>query len=236
MFGFNLTVYDTEEKQQYFSPEEIPLQSIGNESLTAPQNTRYGATPLQFPRPSRAPTILFNENDAKKYSIFLCGEIGDICLEARQTYEDIINILITSDESTAIDIYIDSPGGDVNLATRIMTAIMRTKARVRTIAIGDVMSAATPIWACGHEKLMTEAAVFMFHLSSHGDRGTSNLIAQTAAAVEAHIATLFKFMMTKGIFTQEEYDILIKRQNVYVSSKIMMDRLATQNTQEPQNG
>ena len=69
---------------------------------------------------------------------------------------------INSDDQDAI-IYINSPGGDVNVLNSIIGIMESIDITWHTVAIGDVMSAGLLLLATGDKRYATKRAWFMFH-------------------------------------------------------------------------
>lgn len=93
--------------------------------------------------------------------------IGDICLEMYQKFTDAVAPLTYS--TGAIEVYINSTGGDVSQAFAIYDEIRQLKKNhVTTVAIGECYSGAAIILQAGDRRKATENADIMVHKGSYG--------------------------------------------------------------------
>ncbi len=188
---------------------------------------RYNAVDIPVRVDQEGPVIYIQQEDSVKRIVILLidviGACNGIYLKA---YEDIINLLVTADASDKVDIYIDTPGGDIIIMTRLMTAIKRCKAEVTTISAGSVMSAGAPIWLSGHKNVILDSAIFMFHFSSHSDSGSSLSIFDAARNMVDYISEVIMAPMVKaGLITADELERVMKREEIYVDAFEMRRRI-----------
>jgi ATP-dependent protease ClpP protease subunit len=135
-------------------------------------------------------------------------------------------ILDRASERDVVYIHVASPGGSVILMGRVISAINRTKAKVITIAEGCVASAATAIWAAGHERQIRPGAYFMQHMSSQLLAGkTTDIQAKSGFCVD-YITKRLDALVKIGLFTEEEKDDMItKSSDVYISGREAIARM-----------
>ena len=74
-------------------------------------------------------------------------------------------------QPAAIEIFIDSPGGNVYPALGLIDVMAQSRTRIHTIVTGKAMSAALLITACGHKRMAHKHSTFMFHQLSTGTFG-----------------------------------------------------------------
>jgi ATP-dependent protease ClpP protease subunit len=125
-----------------------------------------------------------------------------------------------------VHIHIASPGGSVFLMGRMMSAMARTKALVITYAEGCVASAATSVWAAGHERHIQPTSFFMQHMSSQLLAGkTTDIVAKSVFCmtyIKKQLANLVKI----GLFTEEEVaDMAEKSADIYISGRTAIERV-----------
>ena len=125
-----------------------------------------------------------------------------------------------------LHIHIASPGGSVILMGRIVSAIQKTKAKVVTYAEGGVASAATAVWAAGHERHIFPGAYFMQHMSSQLLAGKTTDIAAKSIFCMSYIEEQLRDLVELKLFTAEEVnDMIEKSADIYISGREAIDRV-----------
>lgn len=91
--------------------------------------------------------------------------------------EEVTRALLFLDRTTGpIELWINSPGGDVDDALAIHDVILALNSEVHTVGHGQVSSAATLLLACGTGvRYATPTCTFMHHASQGGSYGTAEL-------------------------------------------------------------
>lgn len=146
-------------------------------------------------------------------------------------FAEAITLLRTIGEKSTILINIASGGGSLHTGAALAGAIKDCKAKVITNACGIVASAAALIWSYGHERLVEDQAVILFHMSSHLDYGNSVMIQQNAEHTVRYVKEIaIDPMVEQGLLTIEEAETLIdKRQDVLIAASVMRARLEKHN-------
>lgn len=105
-----------------------------------------------------APIITVNE---KVVNIQLHGEIS------QETINPLVDFLITSSMSdedfNVVNLFIDSEGGDLDAAMKLIDAMRMSSTPVRTIAWGKVYSAGLLIFMSGQERLISQNCSILSH-------------------------------------------------------------------------
>jgi ATP-dependent Clp protease protease subunit len=114
-----------------------------------------------------APEIITNGTDA---IVYLDEEI---CAESINPLVQFIIQENIARELETITIFIDSPGGDLSAAWKLIDIISVSKIKIRTIGIGSVMSAALLILMSGHERILSENTEVMSHQPTFNASGLS---------------------------------------------------------------
>lgn len=142
-------------------------------------------------------------------------------------FEDTLRLLATAKEEDQFTFMINTYGGEVNTAARLMSAMRNSDAHVTTVAAGPVASAGVAIWAVGQTRVILPGSYFMEHMSSHGDGGNSIKIARTAEAIiEYTKSVMFGPIIESGIFTEDQLKEMIEDgTDVYITSAEAQDRL-----------
>jgi len=111
-------------------------------------------------------------------SINSCSEvIADIItLNLPQTYIDPKTGLQDETPPDVINLLITSVGGDMSAAYALISVIRGSKIPVRTIALGEAISAALCILMCGHQRVATPFTSLMSHQFLTGTEGSYDYI------------------------------------------------------------
>jgi ATP-dependent protease ClpP protease subunit len=142
------------------------------------------------------------------------------------TVDTLCRLLELARETDTCHIHLACPGGSVVLMGRIISAINRTKAKVITYAEGGVASAATAIWAAGHERHIRPGSYFMQHMSSQLLAGKTTDISAKAIFAVNYITDKLARIVKIGLFTQEEVsDMIDKSADIYISGREAIARV-----------
>lgn len=184
-----------------------------------------GGIIVELPSLKNGPKIAIgvSEEGGVEYTLYLMSAIEtDVWSNTVDTFCRILDL--ASEQDVAV-IKIASPGGNVFLMGRMVSAIKRTKAKVVTIAQGRVASAATSVWASGHERHILPGAYFMQHMSSQLLQGKTTDIAAKAQFCVDYISRQMAPVVTAGLFTQQEVDDMIhKSADIYISGHEAIER------------
>ena len=119
--------------------------------------------------------INMTERHARNFDVFLDEEIT-----MPADYRELISILFSAEESDTVNLFFNSPGGNLDAALAIIEAINHTKATVSAILLGSCHSAASMIMLYCHNVFVTNSSYMMIHTASYGSSGnTSNVKAHT---------------------------------------------------------
>lgn len=127
---------------------------------------------------------------------------------------EIKNLVEKNPESTALTIYISSPGGNVDIAVELFNFLKLLDCTVRTVNISCVNSAAIIIFAAGTERISLPCSSFYVHSVSKNLNGNftaadllrevkeisanTDKIAEILAAVSNKNKSYWKRLMRKG--------------------------------------
>ena len=183
----------------------------------------------EFKRIANAIHQLEYNVNLKRGIIYLEGEIdtysSPFFLERVNAIRDLRKEEFTNIEIDApIDLYITSPGGDINGLTALVDLITNLKCKINTIGIGHVESAAVWVLAAGTgTRYVTENVEIMVHETSSWLRGTSTNIEADAKQVKTTQNNLFglleKFSKKDSAFWESE----VKGKNLYLSPQICIE-------------
>lgn len=109
------------------------------------------------------------ENYAPEITSSFCYLYGPV---TRDTITPIIKFIITCNvmnpKLPAINLFINSDGGELHEAFALISAIKTSTIPVNTIAIGEVQSAALMIAMAGHKRYVDQHTQIMSHIFSMG--------------------------------------------------------------------
>lgn len=90
---------------------------------------------------------------------------GEVDMDMFHRVDGCLNIF-ESESGASITIRLCSPGGDVYAALAIIGRIKKSPCKIKIEAYGQIMSAATAIFAVGDVRIASSYTSFMFHQSS----------------------------------------------------------------------
>ena len=88
-------------------------------------------------------------------------------------FVDTAMTLLEQQGSEPVTVTVNSGGGHSYEGHAISARLRASPCRIRTVGYGTIMSAATPIFAAGHDRQMSKYAVAMVHESSSSFEGKS---------------------------------------------------------------
>lgn len=115
--------------------------------------------------------IKTTRQDILYHQVSLDKPVGD-----PSQYRDLINLLYMADENVDVNIFINSPGGNLMSALAIIEGIKATQATVRAIITGECHSAASLLAMSCHEVVVTDSAHSLIHTASYGTDGNTHMV------------------------------------------------------------
>lgn len=143
--------------------------------------------------------------------LYLNDEITDVVakefLEKIQLWnaEDEFND-IPPEERGAIQIYINTPGGELVATWQIIDAIRGSKTPVVTFVTGTAYSGGFFIAIAGHQRCAFPHATFMFHEGSNCIAGDAHKTVQQAEFYKTSLKTLKKYVLENTSISSELYE------------------------------
>lgn len=113
--------------------------------------------------------------------------------------QDVIDSMIEGDE---IEVYINSPGGVIEVGTEIYT-LLRSEKNVKIYITGEACSAASIVAMAGYCE-MAPTALMMVHCVSTGANGNHNEMEHTAEVLRTADQALCKAYTAKSGMTEQE--------------------------------
>lgn len=153
------------------------------------------------------------------YHHFLTGEIK----EGPNTLELIKDIKAAGPEDV-VNIYINSPGGEVYCAMQIINAMRNSRCQVNTHAEGQVASAAGLIFFSGDGLAVADLSTFMLHDASAGFYGKTSEARSYNKDLESIVYKLCHTAYEPYI-TPEEIDKVLSGTDMYLTSEQVVERI-----------
>lgn len=119
-----------------------------------------------------------------KAIIYIYGTIGDHWKEEKANRAKDFAMLLDDVSPKALDIHIDSPGGDVFEGFSIASAIQRYEGETHVFVDGVAASAASYIAIMADKVTMNDFAAFMIHNASGLAYGNRDIMRETADLLE----------------------------------------------------
>lgn len=157
---------------------------------------------------------------AATHNFYIYGVIEEL-----PDYVDLITVLDYAQEHDTINVFINSPGGDLDVAISIIHAIMRTRANVSTYADGRVASAATLIFLASQSQVVLPYSNFMFHDGAYGMSQKVNEHLKHATATTELLSKLAHDLYS-SVFSEDEIEEILEGRDRYMDSEEMVERLS----------
>ncbi len=108
------------------------------------------------------------ESTYRTHEVFLDTEIED-----PSKYRELISTLINAGPNDKVHLFINSPGGNLDSASAIISAILTSQAEVTAFLMGACHSAASLITMYCHAVHVFDTAYIMIHTASFGSSGNT---------------------------------------------------------------
>lgn len=157
--------------------------------------------------------------NSKTYNIYLNQEV----VEAEK-YSKLFSLLRSVGEYDVVNIYINSPGGNLFTGVQLISCMKQSAAHIRTILDGQAMSLAPLILFAGDEINISENSIIMFHHYSSWGGGKGNEQLSSATAMnDFYRNTLTKY--GKPFLDDAEIESIMNGQDLYFGDDVIMDRI-----------
>lgn len=139
-------------------------------------------------------------------------------------YLDLLHCLNTATELDSLYIHINSPGGRLDTAVQLMSAMETSQATVTTIIEGECSSAATMIFLKGENMMVAPHASMMVHSWAGGAIGKSNEVLSSITHSVKRIDRIFNEVYDKFLTPEELLD-MSKGADLYFDAEEIVERL-----------
>lgn len=161
--------------------------------------------------------IIHNDNK-KILTAYLSNKINEPF-----EYDELCHNLREVDSSYKVNLYINTPGGVVDSAFTIASAIKDSQAEVTAILNGTVASAGTIIALACDNLIVKDHVSFMVHNYSGGIQGKGNEMKARQNFTDAHLNNAFKHFYS-GFLTEDEIERVIDGIDLWMGSDEVKER------------
>lgn len=163
--------------------------------------------------------IAYTSSTGSVHEFYLSGSIKE-----PEEYIDWFHTIRHAGENDVIKIYINSGGGNVDTAIQFMRVLAESPATIITSIEGICASAATMIFLQGHQMLISEHSLIMFHNYAGGTIGKGGEMFDQIN-FERRWSKVLLESVYKGILTEQEIASMLDNKDIWMDSVELSERL-----------
>lgn len=172
---------------------------MDNLFVTIPERANYSVAD---------PELLFYYEDLNERVWNLVSEVDDSLLDfarhvIRWNRED---RGIPVEERKPIRLYINSPGGDLNIFYTVKDVVEMSKTPIIAINLGTAYSAAALLFLSCHERYMLKSSKLLFHLGSANMSGSYLDLMNAVADYQDQVESFVSAIQEKTTYTPKEIE------------------------------
>lgn len=172
---------------------------------------------------ANVPKAFLNKAIGSLHTFYLSGNI-----ESPEEYITWFEIMRNAGDHDAIQIHINSYGGDLFTAIQFLRAIADTEAHVICSVEGACMSAATMIFLAADSFEVSEHSIFMFHNYSGGTFGKGGEMIDQLQHERKWSQHLLQRIYSEFL-TESEITALLDNKDMWMDGEEVLKRLAKRN-------
>ena len=147
-------------------------------------------------------------------------------IEAPHAYNEVCHVLTSLTKKDKVNIHLNTPGGYMDTAFRLIENIDKCKAEVTAVLTGTVASAGTMI-ALRCDKLDAPRSIqFMIHNYSGGTQGKGHEMLEHITFSNEEISAAFNIYY-KNFLSKKEMKLVIAGKDMWMGSKELKERWDT---------
>jgi ATP-dependent protease ClpP protease subunit len=175
---------------------------------------------ISMMRPVKKPYKHYEHTLAQQHvHFYLSEDVG-----APNEYTDMIHRINVAGENDTIFIHLNTPGGRLDTGVQIINAMQNTAATVVTILEAEAFSLGTLIFLAGHELVVNDHCMIMFHNFKGGVSGKGHeQLAQLGATVKWFTAIAREIYIP--FLTEEEFEGIIEGKDLWMHSAEIRARI-----------
>ena len=159
--------------------------------------------------------------DGTTYTAYLASPI-----EEPDLYNQLCHLLDVATDEMTIVLDINTPGGSIDSATKILHSLSKTKAHTKAIINGTVASAGTIIALSCKELEIAKYTQFMIHNYSTGTQGKGHEVMAYIQFTDKNLKVTFREIY-KDFLTEAEMDSVIKGEDMWLNAEEVLTRWNT---------
>lgn len=154
--------------------------------------------------------------------------------------KDVHSILDTITDGDEIEVYINSPGGVIDVGSEIYTALRKVsdKCNLKIYIVGEACSAASVIAMAGYSE-MSPTALMMVHCVSSGARGNHNDLEHMAEVLRTADRAMCTAYSSKSGMTEKEALAMMEAETWLTAEEAkkrnLIDAVMFQKEEEPES-
>jgi ATP-dependent Clp protease protease subunit len=164
------------------------------------------------------PVPIIINKEAKTVLAYLTGPIEEPYL-----YNELCYLLSTADKDTVVHMYINTPGGVIDSAFMITTAMKESKAKIVAHLSGTVASAGTIVAMACDEVSVAPHLSFMIHNYSGGMAGKGHEMKARQKFTDDHLNDAFKSFYS-GFLSTDDMERVIEGTDLWMGSDEVQER------------
>lgn len=153
------------------------------------------------------------------YDFYLYSDIGDA-----ENYTEMIHTIRNAEPYDNVIIHLNTGGGNLDTGIAIISAINESQATVTTVLDSSAYSMGAIIFLAGHQHIVHNCSMIMFHTFSGGFVGKSNDIDRQVQAHKRQYSMLIKQVCSKFL-SVDEINRLDNGEELWFASDIVEKRL-----------
>lgn len=149
------------------------------------------------------PVPIIYDKEANTVQAYLTGAIEEPFL-----YNELCYLLGSADKDTVVHLYVNTPGGVIDSAFMITSAIQNSKAKVIGHLSGTVASAGTVVAMVCDEVVAAPHLSFMIHNYSGGMAGKGHEMKARQKFTDSHLNEAFRSLYSGFLEEDEMHNVL----------------------------
>lgn len=155
------------------------------------------------------PYDIYSTVVAHHYDVYISQSVAE-----PERYTRLISLFRNASPNDSINVYLNTPGGQLHTGLQLIDAIRNSRARVTTILDGAACSLGPLILFAGHDVVINENGMIMFHNYSGVPVGKGNEIRESSRAYDKLYDNLLK-QYARPFLTDDEIQRVINGEDMY---------------------
>jgi ATP-dependent protease ClpP protease subunit len=159
--------------------------------------------------------------NGNRYDVYLLDPIQAPC-----NYNELCHLLVNATSKDVVYLHLNTPGGQLDSANMVISALRECEASVVAKLSGDVASAGTMIaLACDEIECEFETEFMIHYFSSGSGYAKGHEIKTRQAFMDRHMREVFG-RVYKGFLSEKEIESVIDGQDIWLNGDEVKERFA----------